>query len=80
MYRRPYRASGLCFSPLVTRARIRQGVGREASLVLAERSALTVETNFKLGSYDRVLRARRCGCPVTRPAKPPVLVTRPPYM
>ena len=52
----------LCFSKDVTLNRIRQGVGRSESLVLAEKSALTHVLNFKLGSYDRVLKKRRCLC------------------
>ena len=52
----------LCFDKPATALRIKQGVGRQSSLVLAERTALTVEANFKAGSYDRVLRARRCLC------------------
>jgi len=53
---------GQCFSPLATQHRIRTGVGRAASLVLHERSALTHEATFKGGSYDRVLRKRRQAC------------------
>jgi len=58
----PLQCTTLCFDKSATTLRIKQGVGRYASLVLAERSALTKEANFKAGSYDRVLRARRCLC------------------
>jgi hypothetical protein len=58
----PHQCTTLCSDKPATNLRIKQGVGRSASLVMEERTALTVVANFKAGSYDRVLRARKCLC------------------
>ena len=56
------RCSAVCIDFSSTQKRIKHGVGKESSLVLAERTAVTNVKNPKNASYDRVLRARRCMC------------------